>query len=56
MKAAIVTKKGGPDVVSIRDVPIPAVSPRQVLIRVRAGSIPAVSIEHEMAGSQLTGT
>lgn len=36
MKAAFVTKYGGPDVLEIRDTPIPRPSPDQILVKVRA--------------------
>ena len=36
MKAAVVTKYGGPDVLEIRSVPLPVPLPDQILIRVRA--------------------
>ncbi len=36
MKAAVVTRYGGPEVLVIRDVPVPSLAPGQVLVRVRA--------------------
>jgi len=36
MKAAVVRKAGGPEVLSIEEVPIPRPKPGEVLIRVKA--------------------
>jgi len=36
MKAAVVTRYGGPEVLEIRDVPVPALAAGQILVRVRA--------------------
>ena len=68
MKAAIVTKKGGPDVLSIRDVPMPVLSSMQVLIRIRAiglnfadimgrlGAYPDMPEPPYIPGMELSGT
>ena len=39
MKAAVLTRFGGPDVFELRDVEVPEVGPRQVRVRVQATSI-----------------
>lgn len=39
MKAAVISRHGGPEVIEIRDVPRPHLSPGQVLVRVRACAI-----------------
>lgn len=36
MRAAVVTRYGGPEVMEIRNVPVPSLAPGQVLVRVRA--------------------
>ncbi|MEW6511785.1 MAG: zinc-binding dehydrogenase [Bacteroidota bacterium] len=36
MKAAVVTRYGGPEVMELRDIPVPTPGPGQVLVRVRA--------------------
>jgi len=36
MKAAVATRYGGPEVLTIRDVPVPVPQPNQILVRVRA--------------------
>jgi NADPH:quinone reductase-like Zn-dependent oxidoreductase len=36
MRAAVVTRYGGPDVLEIREVPVPTPKPDQILVRVRA--------------------
>ncbi|HHB80322.1 MAG TPA: NAD(P)-dependent alcohol dehydrogenase, partial [Aliiroseovarius sp.] len=41
MKAATYTKYGGPDVVSISDLPVPKPGPNEVLIRVHASTVSA---------------
>ena len=39
MKALVVTRLGGPDVLAVQDVPEPHVAPGQILIRVQAGGL-----------------
>ncbi|MBB4439985.1 MULTISPECIES: zinc-dependent alcohol dehydrogenase family protein [Rhizobium] len=39
MKAAVLTRFGGPDAFEVRDVPVPAVGPRQVRVRVHATAV-----------------
>ncbi|WP_018131524.1 hypothetical protein [Effusibacillus pohliae] len=39
MKAVVATRFGGPEVLEYREVDRPAVSPKQVLIRVAAASV-----------------
>jgi NADPH:quinone reductase-like Zn-dependent oxidoreductase len=39
MKAAVLTRFGGPDAFELRDVPVPSVGPRQVRVRVHATAI-----------------
>ncbi len=39
MKAALLTRFGGPDAFELRDVPVPAVGPRQVRVRVHATAL-----------------
>ncbi|WP_447952773.1 zinc-dependent alcohol dehydrogenase family protein [Sphingopyxis chilensis] len=39
MKAVVLTRFGGPDAFELREVPVPAVGPRQVRVRVHATSI-----------------
>jgi NADPH:quinone reductase len=39
MKAIVVTRLGGPEVLEVRDVPEPAAHPGQVLVRVQAGGL-----------------
>ncbi|KQY89803.1 zinc-dependent alcohol dehydrogenase family protein [Brevundimonas sp. Root1423] len=39
MKAAVLTRFGGPDAFELRDVPVPAVGPRQVRVRVHATAL-----------------
>ena len=36
MRAAVITRHGGPDVIEVRDVPVPRPGPREVLVRVGA--------------------
>ena len=36
MRAAVITRHGGPEVIDVRDVPIPVPGPREVLVRVAA--------------------
>jgi len=39
MRAAVMTRYGGPEVIEVRDVPTPAPAEREVLVRVRASSV-----------------
>ena len=39
MKAAVITRYGGPEVLQIRDVPDPQPNPGQVLVRVEAAGV-----------------
>src|SRR5919112_2470815 len=39
MKAAVLTRFGGPDAFELREVPVPEVGPRQVRVRVHATAV-----------------
>src|SRR4051812_29614296 len=39
MRAAVITRPGGPEVIEIHDVPTPAPAPGEVLVRVRASAL-----------------
>ncbi len=68
MKAVTITGKGGPDVLQVRDVPVPEAGPGQVLIKVtasgvnrpdvlqRKGAYPAPKGHSELPGLEVAGT
>src|SRR6185436_16536186 len=39
MRAAVITRPGGPDVLEVRDVPSPAIAGAEVLVRVRGSAL-----------------
>src|SRR5215467_6222251 len=39
MKAAVITRLGGPEVLEVQDVPEPAANPKEELVRVEAGGL-----------------
>ncbi len=44
MKAALATRYGGPEVIEIMDVPLPAVKPGMVLVRVAASAVHSADV------------
>lgn len=55
MRAAVVDRPGGPEVLQVRDVPVPRAEPGQVLIRVRAFGLNRSEL-HFRRGQASTGT
>jgi NADPH2:quinone reductase len=67
MRAVLASRPGGPDVLTVADVPVPAIGPDQLLVRVRAaalnhadllqrsGEFPAPPGEPEILGVELAG-
>jgi NADPH:quinone reductase-like Zn-dependent oxidoreductase len=53
MKAALVTRFGGPDALTLTDVPEPTVGPRDVLVDVRAASLNPVDAKIREGGLKL---
>jgi NADPH:quinone reductase-like Zn-dependent oxidoreductase len=50
MKAIVITRLGGPEVLEVRDVPEPVASPGQVLVRVQAGGLNFADIMTSQGG------
>mgnify|MGYP002040885693 CR=1 FL=1 len=46
MKAAILTRFGGVDAFELSEVPVPAVGPRQVRVRVHATSVNPLAVSY----------
>ncbi len=68
MRAVVLEDKGGPEVLTVRDVPEPEPGPEEVLVKVRAtalnradllqrmGFYPGPPMEHEIPGMEFSGT
>ena len=68
MRAVVLEDKGGPEVLTVRDVPEPEPGPEEVLVKVRAtalnradllqrmGFYPGPPMEHEIPGLEFSGT